>query len=246
MTMESLASQDYWNQSWEGTAFDAASPDDLLRNWLTAHVPRTTAGRSLEVGCFPGTYSAVLGELGYELNGMDLAPRTDTELPAWLRSRGHRVGDFSRRDFFEVRPEPSYEVVCSFGFIEHFKNWDEVLRRHAGFVRPGGLLVVATPNFRGAGQHFFHWLFDRESLSRHNLDSMDVHRWPGALGPEMQTRWCGHFGRFTLWVEDQRRGLAERAMLRGVFAVLPLLRRMVRFDTAALSPFCGIVAARRG
>ena len=243
--METLARQDYWDRSYDATTFRVASAVDSLRAWLEAHVPRTTAGRSLEIGCFPGTYSAVLGELGYELNGMDLAPRSDTELPTWLKACGYRVGDFSRRDFFKFAATPTYDLVCSFGFIEHFQDWDLVLRRHAEFVRPGGLLVVTTPNFRGAVQHLFHWLFDREALGRHNLRSMDVDQWPNALGPEMQTRWFGHFGRFTLWVEEQRRSVAQRAVLRAAFALLPTLRSAVRFDSQALSPFCGIVAERR-
>jgi L-malate glycosyltransferase len=242
--MKSLASQAYWDTAYQRAAFAPAGPENPLRTWLSRHVPRTTSGRCIEIGCFPGTYSAVLGELGYELNGMDLTPRSDDALPAWLASLGHRVGTFRREDFFEVAARPVYDVVCSFGFIEHFVNWGEVLRRHADFVRPGGLLVVTTPNFRGAVQHALHWLVDRQSLERHNLDSMAVRRWPPSLGPRFSSRVCGYFGRFDFWANRQQRNLAQKAALLGIRATLPCARRAVRFDSETLSPYCGLVAQR--
>lgn len=241
--METLAKQDYWDASYQRVPFRVADEKDPLRKWIERHA-RRAGGRALEIGCYPGSYLAVLGELGYQLNGMDLTPRTDKELPDWLRSKGYDVGTFRREDFFDVVAEPIYDVVASFGFIEHFPNWDEVLRRHAAFVRPGGRLIISTPNYRGSAQHLLHRLFDGEGLARHNLDSMDVRAWPRAAGEEFQTRWCGHFGGFAFWVEDQPRNLAQRAALRVIFQALPAMRRAVRFDSEALSPFCGIVADR--
>ena len=38
---------------------------ERVRDWLERHVPRGT-GSAVELGCVPGNYLAVLGELGYE------------------------------------------------------------------------------------------------------------------------------------------------------------------------------------
>ncbi len=70
----------------------------------------------------------------------------------------------------------NYDVVCSFGLIEHFSNWAELLRGMRIMSRPGAWLVVSTPNFRGWFQQAFHRLVDRVNFDRHNLDAMQPAR----------------------------------------------------------------------
>ena len=68
--------------------------------------------------------------------------------------------------------------VSSFGFIEHFVNWKEILTQQARLVNNGGYLVVEAPNFYGLIQKMLHWFFDKENYKRHYVPSMS----PQALG----------------------------------------------------------------
>ena len=67
-------------------------------------------------------------------------------------------------------------VACSFGFIEHFWNLEEVIERHVKLVKPGGTLILAAPNFRGL-QYAFDRLLDAANLRRHVIKAMDLRAW---------------------------------------------------------------------
>jgi SAM-dependent methyltransferase len=63
----------------------------------------------------------------------------------------------------EQLPQPagSFDVVILWHVLEHFSSPGEALRRCHELLRPGGLLVVAVPNFaslqaRVAGPEWFH------------------------------------------------------------------------------------------
>jgi SAM-dependent methyltransferase len=49
-------------------------------------------------------------------------------------------------DFFEFAPRKKYDLVLSGGFAEHFDDYELVVRKHAEFAKPGGLIVVMVPN----------------------------------------------------------------------------------------------------
>lgn len=59
------------------------------------------------------------------------------------------------------------DVVSSFGFIEHFTNWREVLAKHAEPVADDGHLIIEAPNFTGAFQRWLHVNFDKANSARH-------------------------------------------------------------------------------
>ena len=44
---------------------------------------------------------------------------------------------------------PTYDVVYSLGLIEHFVDRVSIVERHVRLARPGGLLILGVPNFRG-------------------------------------------------------------------------------------------------
>lgn len=78
-----LVDQSYWDKGYEKTTFSIAGDDKPIRNWIESFVKKAN-GKCFEVGCFPGTYLAVFGGLGYVLNGIDLTPGVEKDLPEWL------------------------------------------------------------------------------------------------------------------------------------------------------------------
>ena len=54
-------------------------------------------------------------------------------------------------DFFSP-PESMlnrYDVVISFGVLEHFENTSDCTKAFSRFLRPGGLLLTVIPNMNG-------------------------------------------------------------------------------------------------
>ncbi len=86
-----FAEQSVWDEGYAQHEFFVAPKDDALRQWIETHFPRANKS-CLELGCFPGRYLAVFGELGYELNGLDLTPRVEQDFSAWLKSMHYPGG----------------------------------------------------------------------------------------------------------------------------------------------------------
>lgn len=147
----------------------------LFKDLFAKHLGR--GGTCFEIGCYPGPYLIYLGKtFGYTVGGIDTTPGVVAALPDLVRSQGVEVSGFVQGDFLTYALDQQYDVVCSFGFIEHFLNYEEVIRRHIALVKPGGILVLSCPNFRRL-QWVFHRLFDAPNLRRHVLAAMNFREW---------------------------------------------------------------------
>ena len=71
------------------------------------------------------------------------------------------------------KPIFKYDIVCSFGFIEHFKNWDAVLIKHIDFAKDGGYIMVDVPNLKSPLYYLLYKIFEPEVLKNHELSVMD-------------------------------------------------------------------------
>jgi len=241
---DSIVDQQDWDKGYEKTRLEPSAKDDPVRRWLESHIP-PGRGTALELGCFPGRYLVVLAMLGYEVHGIDLTPRIETELKGWLLANGYRAGEFIRADVTNHVFEKKYDVVCSFGLIEHFTGWKELLKRHAGLVKPGGFLAVSTPNFRGIVQQALHRSLDGQNLSLHILDAMDPKQWAEVIQPlGFEIVSAGHFGGFDFWVGAEDRNLMQKAVIRLIRYSCPVLGRLLPSRVSAYSAYCGLIARR--
>ena len=235
--------QDRWDQGYEKLALQVAPPADPIRRWLEKHIPRGK-GTCLEFGCFPGRYLAVLGEMGYEVNGIDLTPRLERDLPDWMRAQGYRTGEFIQADVFQHSFAKNYDVVCSFGLIEHFAHWPELVEKHAQLVRPGGWLALSTPNFRGALQQSLHRWLDPVNLAEHNLEAMQPKHWAELVqGLGFEIVMCGYIGPFDFWVGNQSRSSFQHFTLK-VIRRLKMIGRALPDNVGFYAPYCGLVARK--
>jgi 2-polyprenyl-3-methyl-5-hydroxy-6-metoxy-1,4-benzoquinol methylase len=243
MNRETLVDQSYWDNSYREIPPSLHPPADALSAWINRHVPPANGGTCLEIGCYPGRYLAVLGELGYTLNGIDLTPAVVGMKQALEKK--FTTGEFQQINFLDFKPTKPYALVCSFGFIEHFTDWEAVLYKHAELVEAGGTIMVEVPNFRGALQRFLHSRLDAENLSRHNLEAMRPDRWAHVLSNAgFEISWKGYFGKFAFWHDKSRHSFLQRVLLRTIRLLTPLLKTLPE-GWSAISPYAGIIAVKR-
>jgi 2-polyprenyl-3-methyl-5-hydroxy-6-metoxy-1,4-benzoquinol methylase len=109
---------------------------------------RLTEGRKLlDVGCAAGFLLDAAKASGFEVQGVDQTPHT----VALAKSHGHQVFLGTLDDLTRRHPEHkgSFDVVTALDVIEHVPEPLEFLRQVVDLARPGGIVVLSTPNYSG-------------------------------------------------------------------------------------------------
>lgn len=100
-----------------------------------------TPGSVLEVGCGDGWRLALLREMGWRVVGQEVDP-----VAARIATRRHNIPvHVGFLDTAEFEPE-SYDAVIMSHVIEHVPDPQSLLRVCLKLLKPGGRIVVVTPN----------------------------------------------------------------------------------------------------
>jgi hypothetical protein len=148
-------------------------------------------------------------------------------------------------DFFSYNPKQKFDIVYSFGFIEHFIEYKFVIEQHCKLVNENGILFIAVPNFRGKIQYFLHRLLDKENLRRHNIESMELRNWEQSLtenGFEIIQK--GYIGSFDFWIEISKKTYLKILIRKIIVLLIPIFRRILSKPSESYSPYCGIIAKK--
>lgn len=240
-----LITQKHWDNNYKGLTFKKARDNDQLRIFLQKYIPKGK-GKAFEVGCYPGTYLSVFGDLGYELNGIDLAPGTETDLVTWLKKQNYRIGNIEKKDFNLLDQTVKFDIVSSFGFIEHFTDFEKEIAKHLQLVSDKGYLVLTTPNFRSKLNYFLHKTFNPHFLKHHNIEVMNPEKWKRIITENnYEIIYSGYFGYFNFWIENEQRNTFKRFLLKLFIFSLPLISRMLPKNTLLSSPYCGLIAKKK-
>ncbi len=99
--------------------------------------------RVLDIAAAQGNFSLKLAEMGYRVTWNDLR----TELTDYVRLK-HEYGhlEFAPGNAFELTFPDLFDAVLITEVIEHVAHPDEFLKQAASLVRPGGFVVMTTPN----------------------------------------------------------------------------------------------------
>ena len=113
---------------------------------LARFLSHAGGGEAIEIGCGTGNYMVYINkEFGYWIDGLDYSDNM-AYVRANLLYNGIQDAELFNGDFFEFMPAKKYDLVLSGGFAEHFDDYELVVRRHAEWAKPGGLVVIIVPN----------------------------------------------------------------------------------------------------
>jgi 2-polyprenyl-3-methyl-5-hydroxy-6-metoxy-1,4-benzoquinol methylase len=129
--------------------------------------------RYIEIGCAPGKLLAwVASVLKAEATGLDYSAPGIAKCRMLFDALELKINLY-HDDFFNHHLLPAYfDVVTSFGFIEHFDDARPVVRKHLDLVKPGGVALIAVPNYGGIYGSLQRWC-DSSNLELHNLEIMN-------------------------------------------------------------------------
>ena len=193
--MQDKAGEKYWSTYWENAtlpeAFNYKSasvnnyPNQVLHKLFSKIFNgEDSKGKSLlEIGCGNSVLLPYFAsEFGFQISGLDYSEFGCKQSERILTREGVNgriiLGD-------ALNPDPSllgkFDVVCSFGVVEHFENTKEVIESFSKFLRPGGLLITSIPNLAGVTGVLQKWLnrpvydihvpMSKADLEKHIIDA---------------------------------------------------------------------------
>ncbi len=165
--MEKLTTRAYWDGVWRhakipqpldphSTAlkdFGRRQWDQYLRRMLgrTNLLCASYPVRLLEVGCggsvlLPYFYK----EFNFSVSGLDYSAFGCAKSRA-IHEAARVPAEIYHGDMFDPpsQLQSQFDLVCSFGLIEHFRPPEEAITAISRFCRPGGYLLTTVPNLRG-------------------------------------------------------------------------------------------------
>jgi SAM-dependent methyltransferase len=111
------------------------------------YLPRVAGGEVLDVGCGGGAFLERMRELGWRTLGVEPDPRA-VEVARVRRGLDVRSGTLEEQRFEGAR----FDAVTSSHVIEHVHDPLGFLRECARVTKPGGRVVVVTPNTGSLGR----------------------------------------------------------------------------------------------
>ncbi len=172
-----------------------SSFDNLCRRYL----PKVGGLKLLEIGSAPGRRLIYFHkEFKYEPFGIDCSAegiRRNREnfLIHGLKLENIFCGD-AFGPCFQSKYRSHFDVVASFGLVEHFEDPRKLIEQHANLLKELGYLVISIPNFRGIN-YYCQRMLDRKALEGHNFDLMKLERFKKSFANlAIRTLFCGYFG----------------------------------------------------
>lgn len=164
----------------------------------------------LEIGCADSNFLCYLSKrFAYQAHGIDNSDAI-TRTVDLFRFNNLPEPILYKQDFFSWISDTKFDIVCSFGFIEHFDDINQVIKRHSELIAPQGEMIITLPHFAHA-QYFFHWLIDRENLKKHNTKIMNLKSIRKAVEDSgFKIKHLSYYKTFGFWTERDKMNSIEK------------------------------------
>lgn len=174
------STSDYWEENWSkaDSRKEVYGARNLPAERLYGRLGEVIGGvlpatigkgsRFLELGCGGSRYMPFFAKrFGWNVTGLDYTQRGCESAVDILKSEDVQA-DVVFGDMFDP-PEgllSTFDVVGSFGLVEHFDNTSSCVASCARYLRSGGVLVTMIPNMAGLYGSLFK-LVDRRAFDLH-------------------------------------------------------------------------------
>ncbi len=135
----------YAHEWWQPGSFHFASLQNItpFRIHLIKEFVQTLKGiKILDLGCGGGLVAKPLIDEGAIVTGVDISEGSVNA----ARKATHGKGEFLCQDVREVTIESKYDLVLMADVIDHIQDYEIVIRKASGALKPGGLLFISTIN----------------------------------------------------------------------------------------------------
>jgi SAM-dependent methyltransferase len=244
-----LTDRAFWKAFWESrkNLIFQLKPDYVFGDILAKLIADYGIQNAIELGGFPGYYSIYLKKYqNLDTTLFDYYVH-DGLVKELLDVNGLKDGDINiiEADLFNYKPEKLYDMVLSFGLIEHFSDTASIIQTHLQFLKPGGVLFITLPNFTGVNG----WVqrkFDIENYNKHYIDCMN----PAFLADTCEKLGLKnvesyYHGKFTVWLENKSEQSAfAKGIVKAIWVAGKLFTKFVLVEGKGLSPYIVVKATK--
>ena len=250
MKDNTLTDRTFWKSYWENKAdliYDV--PKDILFGDKLSELIKTYNIKSgIELGGFPGYYAVFLKKYFSIKSGLLDYFIHDELVEQLLKKNGLNKNSLEvfEEDLFTYTPIEKFQLVYSFGLIEHFDDPKPVLQKHIDFLADKGILYLTLPNFKGVNG----WVqknLDPENLTKHNLKTMDlllIKTSLESLGLDVLEN--NYVGKFTVWLENEKNKPWGSKLIKSlIWTTGKIITRPFKLNSRVFSPYLSIVARKK-
>jgi len=128
--------------------------------------------RLVDLACGKGRHAIFLNSLGFDVTGVDLAPKSIDIAIQYANERLHFEVQDLRCLLFENSFDIALNLFTSFGYFKSIEEDELVIQNIHSILAPSGLLVIDFMN----GEHVLQNMVERESKTIDNIQ-FHIHRW---------------------------------------------------------------------
>ncbi|MEX0917672.1 MAG: class I SAM-dependent methyltransferase [Candidatus Paceibacterota bacterium] len=242
-----ITSKEYWQQTGVLNSQERDVPPPIATLFKKILKKNEYDGAiALEIGCAPGTFLAyICKEFNYQPEGVDYANGASEITNHTLRKAGLPRAIIHEEDFFTWKPSRQYDLVSSFGFVEHFHDLSIGVNKHVDLLKNGGTLVLEVPNFTN-GQYVLHNWLDRDNLVRCNLKAMHISFLEDIVKQHnLDVKYLGYVGGiFDFWWENEHPNIFQK-LAKLLLKPIAYIGRRIPIQNRLFSPFIVLIAEKQ-
>lgn len=166
------ASEKYWSNFWQNIPIPP--PLDISNSSQNNYTFRnlnkfykklfkntdTSGLKLIEIGCGNSVHlSYFAAQFNFNISGLDYSEYGCRRTIEILK-RDEVHGEIFLGDLFNPPQEliGKFDIVCSFGVVEHFNDTSDVILHISRFLKPGGILITTIPNLTGLTGKLQKWM----------------------------------------------------------------------------------------
>ncbi|MEQ8561493.1 MAG: methyltransferase domain-containing protein [Cytophagales bacterium] len=205
----------------------------------------------IEVGAYPGRM------LGYFAKKFGFKPTAID----FLDDKGFMEANFSHndidceviiQDFEKWKTDRQFDVVMSYGFVEHFVNYEEIIARHVKLVKPGGHLIISVPSLKYLQGWLRKFLYNeahfRTIIESHNTSIMDEKTLASIIKSRgLEIAYSSYIRGFTFWPERNEKIINKNRMwCYDLVATVSVYLNKLKVSSQYFSPEIIVIAKKPG
>jgi 2-polyprenyl-3-methyl-5-hydroxy-6-metoxy-1,4-benzoquinol methylase len=240
MKRNTFTEKERWEKYWQDHKINPIT--NLYFEKYVKYLPQN--GNLIEIGGFPGLYAGYFKKrFNYNVSILDYIIHPELiEKVEKLYSLPSNSINCIKKDFFEFVSSERYDVVCSFGFIEHFEDIRDVISRHIDLLKPKGILLITIPNLRGLNG-LVQRIFDPQNLYSHNIECMKLSNINRILlSFKLHSFEIKYIGKPNIWLENS--APVNRITYKFIQILGKIIRKIPITNSSIVNPHLIIMAIK--